>query len=104
MTTSQLFFAVDIATVICNALLGVRVLVRWPNSLAAKLIALIAFNSICHVVLSRYEFRHWIPEPYQFAPGAMTAALNIARNLTPGLFMILAFKMFADRPRFPRWL
>jgi AraC-like DNA-binding protein len=104
MTAPQLFFAVDIATIVCSALFGVRVLVRRPRLLAAQLIALIAFNSICHVILSRYEYGYWIPEPYQFHVGGFATALNFARNLTPGIFMILCFKMFADRPRFPRWL
>ena len=30
--------------------------------------------------------------------------MNLPSGLTPGLFMILCFSLFADRPRFPRWL
>jgi AraC-like DNA-binding protein len=104
MTSSQFFFAVDIATVICNGLFGARVLAKRPHLLVSQLIALISFNSICHVVLSRYDYRYWIPEPYQWDLGGVAGVLNFARNLTPGLFMILCFEMFADRPRFPRVL
>ncbi|HEY2676947.1 MAG TPA: AraC family transcriptional regulator [Steroidobacteraceae bacterium] len=104
MTSSQLFFAVDIATVICNVLFGARVLAKRPHLLVSQLIGLITFNSVCHIVLSRYDYRYWIPEPYQWDIGGFAGVLNFARNLTPGLFMILCFEMFADRPRFPRAL
>src|SRR5208282_4675517 len=60
--------------------------------------------SICHFILSRYEYRFWIPQPFQFDLAGAAKVLNFARNLTPGLFMILCFTMFADSPRFPRWL
>ena len=99
-----MFFGIDIAAVVCTVLFAARVLVRGPRRLVGQLIALISFNSICHVILSRHEYRYWIPEPYQWDLGRVAAVFNVARNLTPGLFMILCFKMFADRPRFPRWL
>jgi AraC-like DNA-binding protein len=104
MSSAQFFFALDIATVVCDFLLGVRVLAKRPDRLIAWLIGLISFNSICHVVLSRYEYRYWIAEPYQLDLAGTAGVLNFARNLTPGLFMILCFEMFADRPRFPRLL
>jgi AraC-like DNA-binding protein len=98
------FLSVDIALIVCNALFGARVLARRPRLLSAQLIALISFNTICYVVLSRYEYRYWVPEPYRFEVGGLATFLNFARNLTPGLFMILCFSLFADRARFPRWL
>jgi AraC-like DNA-binding protein len=104
MDAPLFFLSVDIALIVCNALFGARVLARYPRLLSAQLIALIAFNTICHVALSRYEYRYWIPQPYQFQLGSLATFLNLARNLTPGLFMILCFTMFADRRRFPRWL
>ena len=104
MSAPLFFLSVDIAIIVCNALFGARVLARRPRLLSAQLIALITFNTICYIVLSRYEYRYWIPEPYRFEVGNLATFLNFARNLTPGLFMILCFTMFADRPRFPRWL
>ncbi len=100
----MLFLALDIVTIVCSAIFGARVLASRPRVLSAQLIALIAFNSICHIVLSRYEYRYWIPAPYRFDVGGLATALNFARNLTPGLFMVLCFTMFSDRQRFPRWL
>src|SRR5580698_9916127 len=104
MSAPLFFLSVDIAIIVCNALFGARVLAMRPHLLSARLIALISFNTICYVVLSRYEYRFWIPQPYWFEVGGLAAFLNFARNLTPGLFMVLCFTLFADRPRFPRWL
>jgi AraC-like DNA-binding protein len=101
---SQLFLALDIATIVCGAIFGARALLSGPHLRSVQLLALIAFNSICHIVLSRYEYRYWIPAPFQFDVGNWATALNFARNLTPGLFMLLCFTLFADRSRFPRWL
>jgi AraC-like DNA-binding protein len=104
LTSHALFFAVDIANIVCSALFGARVLAKRPRLLTARLLALITVFSIFHFALSRYEYRFWIPPPYQFDLAGLAHVLNFARNLTPGLFMILCFKMFADSPRFPRWL
>lgn len=100
----MLFLALDIVTIVCNALFAARVLARHPRNISAQIAALIAFNTICHIVLSRQEYGYWIAAPYQFHVGAWAPVLNFARNLTPGLFMILCFTLFADRQRFPRWL
>jgi AraC-like DNA-binding protein len=99
-----LSFAVDIASIAASGIFGARVLARRPTLASAQLIALIMFNSICYVVLARYEYRYWIPAPYQFDVGGWAGLLNFARNLTPGLFMVLCFNLFADETRFPRWL
>jgi AraC-like DNA-binding protein len=104
LSSHALFFAVDIANIVCSALFGARVLVKRPRLLTARLLALITVFSIFHFALSRYEYRYWIPQPYQFDLAGLARVLDFARNLTPGLFMILCFKMFADSPRFPRWL
>jgi AraC-like DNA-binding protein len=104
MNAPLFFLSVDIAIIVCNALFGARVLARRPRLLSARLIALITFNTICYIVLSRFEYRYWIPEPYWFQVGGLATFLNFARNLTPGLFMILCHTLFADRPRFPRRL
>jgi AraC-like DNA-binding protein len=104
LTSHVLFFAVDIANIVCSALFGARVLAKRPRLSTARLLALITVFSICHFVLSRYEYRYWIPQPFQFDLAGLFNVLNFARNLTPGLFMILCFKMFADSPRFPCWL
>jgi AraC-like DNA-binding protein len=104
MSAPLFFLCCDIANIVCNALLAARVLAGRPRLLSAQLIALINFDTICYIVLSRQEYGWWIPEAYRFNVGALSTFLNFAQNLTPGLFMILCFTLFADRPRFPRWL
>jgi AraC-like DNA-binding protein len=104
MSAPLFFLCCDIANIVCNTLLAARVLARRPRLLSAQLIALINFDTICYIVLSRQEYGWWIPEAYRFNVGALSIFLNFAQNLTPGLFMILCFTLFADRPRFPRWL
>jgi AraC-like DNA-binding protein len=96
--------ALDIATIVCAALLALRLALGFPHSRSAQLIALIAVCSICHIVLARFEYRYWIPPPFHFEVGATYGALNFARNLTPGLFMLLCFTLYARPRRFPRWL
>jgi AraC-like DNA-binding protein len=98
------FLAIDIATIVCNVLLSIRMLTVTPRLRTAQLIALIAFCSACDVFLGRYDYRYWIPAPYHFEVGGWEAFLDFARNLTPGLFMILCFELFGERRRFPRWL
>ena len=99
-----LSFAIDITSIACGTIFGARVLARRPTLPSAQLIALITLNSACYVLLARYEYRYWIPEPYRIDIGAWASLLNFARNLTPGLFMVLCFNLFSDRSRFPRWL
>lgn len=104
MNPQLLFLSLDIATMACAALVGVRVLAGWPRLRTAQLVALIAFNGVCDVILGRYDYRYWIPTPYHFDVGAFAPVLNLARNLTPGVFMILSFLLFTDGRRFPRAL
>ncbi|MEI9888169.1 MAG: helix-turn-helix transcriptional regulator [Rhizomicrobium sp.] len=104
MSTPILFLSLDVATMVCAALVGVRVLASWPRLRTAQLVALIAFDGVCDVVLGRYDYRYWIAAPYHFEVGAFEPFLNLARNLTPGLFMILSFLLFTDGRRFPRAL
>ncbi|HEY1927427.1 MAG TPA: helix-turn-helix transcriptional regulator [Caulobacteraceae bacterium] len=104
MSWPLFFLALDIATIVTGAIFGARVLARRPKLASAQLIALIAFNSVCYVVLARYEYRYWIPPPYQFDIGDWAGVFNFARNLTPGLFMVLCFNLFSDKTSFPRWL
>jgi AraC-like DNA-binding protein len=94
----------DIATILCAALLGARLVVSYPRLRSAQLIALISVCNICYVILSRFEYGYWIPTPFHFDVGAWFDGLNFARNLTPGLLMILCFTLFTERRRFPGWL
>jgi AraC-like DNA-binding protein len=96
--------ALDIVTMMCAALLGARLLASFPRRRSAQLIALIAASDVCYIALGRFDYRYWIPAPFHFEVGAWYGALNFARNLTPGLFMLLCFTLFAVQRRLPLWL
>jgi AraC-like DNA-binding protein len=104
MSTQLLFFAIDVIGFFSVLLFGLRVLVTSPKQRNARLIALICFNSACAIVLARQEYAFWIPEAYQLHVGILRLPLHLARNLTPGLLMILCHSLFQDESRFPRWL
>jgi AraC-like DNA-binding protein len=99
-----IFLAIDVAAIVCAALLIARVLTAQPRLLSARLIALIAFGTACGVMLGRQEYGYWTPPAFRFDVGRWEGALNLARNLTPGAIMALCHTLFTDRQRFPRWL
>lgn len=104
MNAHLVFFAIDIATIVCAALVGIRVLVNYPRLRAAQLVALICFDTICSVLLGRQDYSYWIPAAYQVSVGILAPLFNIARNLTAGAFMVLCHTLFSEQKRFPRWL
>ena len=105
MSAQLAFFAIDVAAAFSAALLCLLVLAQRPRLLAAQLVALIAFDSVCDTVLGRSDYRYWIPPPLHIdIDGGWWAVLNLARNLTPFLFAALCYCLFSDERRFPRWL
>jgi AraC-like DNA-binding protein len=104
MSWSLQFLAVDIATVVVAALIAARVMISRPGLRTAQLIALIALCSICNAILGRDDYAYWIAPPYRISGGDLRQLLNLARNLTPALFMLLCYSLFAGRRRFPPWL
>jgi AraC-like DNA-binding protein len=104
MATQLLFFAVDVIGFFSVLLFGLRVLVTSPKQRNARLLALICFNSACAIALARQDYAFWIPEAYQLHVGVLRIPLHIARNLTPGVLMLLCHSLFQDDSRVPRWL
>lgn len=99
------FFAIDVVAIFAMLLLALRVLLDRPRDRNAWLMALICIDSACFVALARQDYAYWIPPPFQLHYDALlTILFDIARNLTPGLFMLLCHALFQDRQRFPRWL
>lgn len=96
--------AMDVAIVVCALLLGVRLLVSQPRRASARLISAIAFAMACGVLLGRQDYGYWMPPAFRIDVGGWAPALDLARNLTPGLFMGLCFDLFTEQRRFPRWL
>ncbi len=104
MPPPLLILTLEIATLVCAALLAARVVASRPRLPAAQLIALICFGVACGVILGHQEYGAWTPPPFRIDVGGFAPFLNLARNLTPGAFMLLSFTLFTDGRRFPRVL
>jgi len=104
MNPSLLFFAVDAANVVCALIFGGAVLAGLPRNGNAQLVALLTLAAVCHIVLGYYDYGFWVAPAYRIDVGAWEPVLNFLRNTSPGLFMILVFRLFTDRTQFPRWL
>ena len=104
MSGHLLIFAIDVIAVFSALLLALGNVARFPRNRNARLVAAILLGYVCFVVLSRHEYSYWIPEPYRIDVAGWEPLLNIGRNLTPGLFMLLCHSLFQESRRFPRWL
>lgn len=104
MNLALLFFAIDCTAIVCAAVIAARVLASFPRQLNAQLVVLILLNTACSIVLSRDDYAYWIPPAFDIEVGAWRPVMNLLRNATPGLFMILAHRLFVDGSRLPRSL
>jgi AraC-like DNA-binding protein len=104
MALPLLFFAIDVVAIFSAALVGIRVLVSRPRDFNAQIYALIALDTVCYVVLARQDYAYWIPPEFQIHLGAAAPLLDVGRNLTPGLFMLLCHSLFQDDAKVPRVL
>lgn len=104
MSAPLLLFAIDIAAVVCAALLCATVLISRPRLRSAQLIALIAFGTVCAVLLGHQDYGPWMPSAFRLNFGPSAEVLNLARNVTPGAMMLLSFELFTEQRRFPGWL
>jgi AraC-like DNA-binding protein len=103
MGADLFFLTIDIANALCAALVGAAVLIAAPRRGSARMIALLCAVAIAHVILGRYDYGRWIAPPYRLDVRAWEPALNMVRNAAPGLFMLLAHRMFSDRRQAPAW-
>src|SRR5262245_35298424 len=104
MAAHLLFFAVETIGLFTVALLGSRLIVSAPARRTVQLAALICIDSACARLLARQDYAFWIPAPYEIDVGAFASPLNLLRNMTPGLFMVLCHWLFREERRIPRWL
>jgi AraC-like DNA-binding protein len=104
LSAPLILLAVDVATIVCAALLAARVLISRPQLASARLLALIALAMACGALLGRQDYGYWIPPAFRIDVGGWARLLDLARNLTPGLVMLLCFTLFTEKRRFPRWL
>lgn len=85
MSYDLTIFVIDVAGMCAATLIGVHLLSSRPRNTNAQLLAFIAINSACARLLARDEYSPWIGTALQIDVGSFDVALNLARNLTPGL-------------------
>ena len=104
MKPHLLFFAVEAIGLFAVVLLGSRLIVSAPARRNVQLAALICLNAACARLLARQEYSFFIPTAYDIDVGVFAAPMNLLRNMTPGLFMVLCHSLFREGSRLPRWL
>jgi len=104
MKPHLLFFAVETIGLFAVVLLGSRLIVSAPARRNVQLAALICLNAACARLLARQEYSFWIPAAYDIDVGMLASPMNLLRNMTPGLFMMLCHSLFREGRRLPRWL
>lgn len=104
MSADLVFLAVDIANILCVLLLAAQVISAGRARAAVWLPVLLCVCAIAHFVLGRADYGYWISPAYRLEVGAWHPALNLLRNLSPGLVMILVHRLFVDRGRAPTWV
>lgn len=104
MALHLLFFAVETIGLFAVVLLGSRLIVSAPERRNVQLAALICLNAACARLLARQEYSFWIPAAYDIDVGVFASPMNLLRNMTPGLFMLLCYSLFREGHRLPRAL
>jgi AraC-like DNA-binding protein len=104
LNTPLLFLAIDVAAVVCAALVATRVLTGLPRVRGAQMVGLLGLSMICAVLLSHQEYGPWMPPAFRIDVGGWAWVLNLGRNVSPGLLMLLCHSLFTERRRFPKWL
>ena len=104
MAMHLLFFAIETIGLFAVVLLGSRLIVSAPERRNVQLAALICLNAACARLLARQEYSFWIPAAYDIDVGVLASPMNLLRNMTPGLFMVLCYSLFREGHRLPRWL
>ena len=82
-------------------MLAIRLLALAPRNRNVQLIVLLAFGAVCAVVSARHSYMAVLPAEFTVDLGPLIIPMNLARNLTSGLLMVLCHSIFRDRRRVP---
>lgn len=104
MSVHLLLFALDAIGLFVAATIGLRVLSVRMTNLNAQLIAGMCVASFCARLLARQEYGYFIPDAYDVDVEPLSSVLHIVRNVAPGLFMVLCWRVFSDGARVSRGL
>lgn len=100
MAIGLFYFGANIVALTANLLTGAGVLISNPRSVNARLFAGVTVSAACYVV-GRLSYA--VPADVQVT-FRLWPFLLVFMNLGTGLWMILAYSLFQDERRVPRWL
>jgi AraC-like DNA-binding protein len=95
---------IDAAAIVLVALIAARFLTAAPHSRNARLVALMCLATISYLLASRQDYAPLLPEAFTLRFGAFFPVLNLLRNSTAALFMLLCHGIFRDGRRVAPWL
>jgi AraC-like DNA-binding protein len=100
MATGLFYFGANVVALTANLLTGAGVLVSNPRSFNARVFAGITVSSACYMVeRSSYAIPADVQLQFWIWP-----FLLVLGNTGTGLWMILAYSLFRDDRRIPRWM
>jgi AraC-like DNA-binding protein len=100
MATGLFYFGANVVALTASLLTGAAVLVSNPRSFNARIFAGITVSSVCYMV-GRSSYAIPADVQVQFWIGPF---LLVLMNMGTGLWMILAYSLFRDDRRIPRWM
>lgn len=101
MNLHLLYAAIDGAHIAFLSVLAIRLLALAPRNRNVQLIVLLAFGAVCAVVSARHSYMAVLPAEFAVDLGPLIIPMNLARNLTSGLLMVLCHSIFRDGSRLP---
>jgi AraC-like DNA-binding protein len=100
MATGLFYFGANVVALTANLLTGAGLLVSNPRSFNARIFAGVTVSSACYLVgRSSYAIPADVQVQFWIWP-----FLLVLMNTGPGLWMILAYSLFRDDRRIPRWM
>ena len=104
MNIHLLYVGIDAIAIALMLIVAARFLqLAWKNKIS-WLIALIVLGAISYILSARQDYGPLIPDPYDVDFGGFFPVLNLLRNGTTAIFMLLCHSIFRDGSRAPKAL
>jgi AraC-like DNA-binding protein len=100
MSTGLFYFGANIVALTANLLIGAGVLISNPRCFNARIFACVTLSSSCYLI-GRISYALPAEVQIQFS---IWPWLNVLMNMGAGFWMILAYSLFQDDRRIPRWM
>ncbi len=104
MNVHLLYVGIDAIAIALMLIVAARFLHQAPKNKNAWLIALIVLGAISYILSSRQDYGALIPDPYDVDFGGFFPVLNLLRNATTAIFMLLCHSIFRDGSPAPKTL